>query len=201
MKLIVITQEKIVEEESEAINRLCEEGLTILHLRKPDYPKEAIAGLLREIRPEFHNRIVLHDHFSLAEKFDIKGIHLNRRNPESIKKEGITVSKSCHSIDEIEKLDSEITHAFLSPVFDSISKTRYKQAFTKEELLQAKDKHIINEKIMALGGITPENIPTAKELGFGGVAVLGSLWGNFFNDKNEQKLVERFKILQSISNQ
>ena len=32
------------------------------------------------------------------------------------------------------------------------------------------------EKVVALGGVTLQNIPQVKDFGFGGVAVLGDVW-------------------------
>ncbi len=201
MKLIVITQEQSWKNEAHCINLLFENGLELLHLRKPGYTKEEISALLNDISPCFHRNIVIHDHFSLLTKFDLKGIHLNRRNPVPIKKQGITISKSCHSLEEIKNWNDRISYAFLSPIFNSISKTGYQGAFTEEELQQAKEKNIINEKIIALGGITAENIPQIKSYGFGGIAVLGSLWEDIILDKNENNLLERFKKIQFISNE
>ena len=200
MKLIVITQEQSWKNEAHCINLLFENGLELLHLRKPGYTKEEISALLNDISPRFHRNIVTHDHFSLLTKFNLKGIHLNRRNPVPIEKQGITISKSCHSLEEIKKSDNHIDYAFLSPIFNSISKTGYQGAFTEEQLRQARKNNIINDKIIALGGITTENIPFIKKHGFGGIAVLGSLWGDIILDKNEENLLNRFNNFQLICN-
>jgi thiamine-phosphate pyrophosphorylase len=64
----------------------------------------------------------------------------------------------------------------LSPIFDSISKVGYKSAFTNDELLKASKDGIIDERVIALGGITPDKIPYLRELNFGGVAMLGSIY-------------------------
>ena len=88
---------------------------------------------------------------------------------------------------------------FLSPIFDSISKVGYSHAFTREQLLDAKSRHLINEEIIALGGIAQETIPLAAQYGFGGVAVLGSLWGNYLQNRDERALLQRFRNLQEIT--
>jgi threonine dehydrogenase-like Zn-dependent dehydrogenase len=44
-----------------------------------------------------------------------------------------------------------------------------------ETLLSAKASGLINERVIALGGISPKTIPHAAAYGFGGVAVLGAL--------------------------
>jgi thiamine-phosphate pyrophosphorylase len=64
----------------------------------------------------------------------------------------------------------------LSPVFDSISKGGYKAGFPEEILIGAADKGFIDNKVVALGGISSSNIQSVKKLGFGGVAVLGTVW-------------------------
>ena len=86
------------------------------------------------------------------------------------------LSVSCHSLEELSAHKAKFDYLFLSPIFDSISKKGYSGRFTREELLEARDNGLIDKKIIALGGITAGNIPIIRELGFGGVAVLGSVW-------------------------
>lgn len=62
---------------------------------------------------------------------------------------------------------------FLSPIFDSISKHGYGSAFSHETLRKAAAEGIIDEKVVALGGVTPENAGWLEKLGFGGAAMLG----------------------------
>lgn len=62
----------------------------------------------------------------------------------------------------------------MSPIYDSISKEGYNSPYTAEELRQAGKDKIIDGKVMALGGITPENILEVKDFGFGGAVVLGT---------------------------
>ena len=86
------------------------------------------------------------------------------------------LSISCHSLEELSAYKAKFDYLFLSPIFDSISKKGYSGRFTREQLLAARDNGLIDKKIIALGGITSGNIPIIRELGFGGVAVLGSVW-------------------------
>lgn len=69
----------------------------------------------------------------------------------------------------------ECDYLFLSPIFDSISKAGYRSAFSHEQLQRAADEGVIDRKVIALGGVTPERIPYLHSLGFGGVAMLGAL--------------------------
>lgn len=166
--IIAITSENYYPNESERINSILTSGeADRVHLRKPDWSQEEIETLINEINPELWDRIVLHDHFELVEKYPIGGIHLNSRNP--IKLEGArSVSKSLHSLEEIETANN-FDYFFISPVFDSISKPGYKTKFQLKEL----ERKIKGKKAIALGGVTPEKFPLLKEAGFYGAALLG----------------------------
>ena len=65
---------------------------------------------------------------------------------------------------------------FFSPDRRKIEHRGYRAAFTDDELLQAHRDGIIDDNVIALGGITPSNASKAIDLGFGGVAVLGDIW-------------------------
>ncbi len=174
---IVFTLPNFFEGEAEAITTMFQSGLLRLHLRKPDSTAEECRLLLRALPSVYHKRIVIHDHFELLNEFDLCGIHLNSRNPKAPEGWKGHVSVSCHSIEELEEKKKEnFSYLSLSPIFDSISKSGYCSAFTPEELHEARAKGIIDERVMALGGICHDNAEEALSYGFGGVMVLGDAW-------------------------
>ena len=129
MKLIVISSPTPVPNEHEIINSLFEEGLEIFHVHKPDFSKQEIKDFIQQIPSKYHNRIALHSDFP---KF--------------------------HSLEELKAHKEKYDYAFLSPIFDSISKEGYKSKFShrlhrtsqiKSELISA----ISGKYIIALGGI------------------------------------------------
>lgn len=77
----VVTTPTFFVEEDKIITALFEEGLDILHLRKPETPAMYSERLLTLIPEKYHRRIVTHEHFYLKEEFNLMGIHLNARNP------------------------------------------------------------------------------------------------------------------------
>lgn len=125
-------------------------------------------------------RIVLHDHHELCREFAVGGIHLNRRQPtvsDDLRHRSLTVSCSCHSIEEVALRKASVDYLFLSPIFDSISKAGYKSNFTIDELRTAADTGIIDSRVFALGGVTPDRLPLLQSIGSGGAAMLGAVWG------------------------
>ncbi len=151
-------------------------GLPTLHLRKPDASAEEVRRLLGDIPSEFHGRIVLHDQFALCGEFALRGVHLNGRNPLPPENHAGAVSRSCHTLDEVRRYKPECSYVTLSPIFDSISKRGYSSAFTSAQMEKARDEGIIDDKVIALGGITAERLPAVRRMGFGGAAVLGAIW-------------------------
>ena len=201
MRLIVISTEKIIRGEAEVLNLLFTKGMSVLHLRKPFSTAEELSSLLQAIETEFRDRIVLHDHFELYHSYGVKGIHLNRRNPEPLQGKTLSRSCSCHSVTECIEKSEKYDYLFLSPVFDSISKPGYGCRFSTEELVEANRNISFSEKVIALGGITSETIPLARQYGFKGVAVLGGLWGSYEFDLNEKKVCQRFDSLKKVCEQ
>ncbi|MDO4163659.1 MAG: thiamine phosphate synthase [Bacteroides sp.] len=176
MKLIVITLPHFFEGEAELLTALFHAGLEILHLRKPEASATDMERLLRQLPEEYLNRIVTHDHFSLATAWHLKGIHLNGRHPQAPDGYCGHISCSCHSLEEVERRKPECDYVFLSPIYDSISKIGYAAAYSPDTLRQAQIQGIIDERVIALGGISAEHLSEVQSLGFGGAALLGDVW-------------------------
>lgn len=195
MKIIVISSEKFSEGEDKAFNLLFEAGLETLHLRKPGAGEMQYDILLQKIDPKYYSRVVLHDHFLLAEKYNLKGVHLNRRNPGHSGSKHLSVSRSCHTIEELESY-KQYDYLFLSPIFNSISKSGYVSNFSEKDLSDAFSRRLIDSHVVALGGIDDSNIEKTASYGFGGVAVLGAVWQDFDIDHDFIQLMDRFQNLR-----
>lgn len=199
MKLIVITTPRFFQGEELILTRLLKEGLEHLHIRKPGCDSEALAALIKNIPAKYYPRIVLHDHFEIALELNLGGIHLNSRNKEIPAGFNGSISRSCHSLQEIQDMSESETYnyIFLSPICPSISKEGYGSGFPMEVLTEASAKSIINKKIIALGGMDQTTIPAIKPLNFGGVAVLGGLWGKNPSTDNTETIIKQYiKLVQ-----
>ena len=70
MKLILLSTADFFVEEDTIINALFEEGLDLLHLRKPGTEPVYSERLLTLLPEQWHNQIVVHEHFYLKEEFN-----------------------------------------------------------------------------------------------------------------------------------
>ena len=201
MKLIVVTAPTFFVEEDKIITALFEEGLDILHLRKPETPAMYSERLLTLIPAKYHKRIITHEHFYLQEEFSLMGIHLNTRNPKEPHDYSGHSSCTCHSLDEVQNKKHFYDYLFLSPIYNCITKSGVTSGFTAEELRQAGKSKVIDSRVMALGGITPDNILEIKDYGFGGAVVMGDLWNKFnaCTDRDYLEVIRHFKKLKKMA--
>ena len=181
MKLIVITTPTFFEGEAEALNLLLEAGVDRIHIRKPDSERHTFEVLIQAIRPEYLDRITIHDHHAIAVEKGLGGIHLNRRNPVAPAGFNGLVSRSCHSLEELVQHKQTSDYLFLSPIFDSLSKVGYESQFSLDTLEKASRQGIIDEKVIALGGLSRQTIPT---------------WGKTPETLSKDELLRRYKSIQ-----
>lgn len=174
MKLIVISNSTPVANEAASINRLFDEGLEIFHIRKKVFTEKEMREYIESIAEKHFNKLVLHSHYHLAKEYDLKGIHISAKKKNIDSKKAISVS--FHSLNEIEKFAESFGYGFLSPIFNSISKKRYKSSFNLDELKS----FLKNEKkkIIALGGVDENKFDQLKDINFAGIALLGAIWTN-----------------------
>lgn len=176
MQIIVITSPEFIPGEASLINTLFEGGVDRVHIRKPKVSADGHRLLIEGIDSRWHSRLSLHDHHEIAVDYGC-GIHLNARNPIPPKgSENLTFSASCHSVSEVAERKQQCDYVFMSPIFNSISKQGYAAAYSEEELLDALRRSIIDRRVIALGGVTPDRLPYLEGLGFGGGAFLGHVW-------------------------
>ena len=166
--IIAITSSDLYPNEAARITELLDSGrVHYVHIRKPGWTLPQTSDLISRIPARLYPKLKLHDHFTLMERYHLRGVHLNSRNPLP-PQNCSSISKSCHSLEELSDIES-YEYVTLSPVFDSISKTGYKAAFNHDEL----KKELSGKRVVALGGVTPDKFDYLKSLGFCGAALLG----------------------------
>lgn len=176
MKIIAITTPKIISDDDYIIRGLLDNGVDIVHLRKPESTIDECRVLLSNLGEEYRARIVVHDYPELYYEFSLMGVHINKNIgtlPDGY--DGLR-TRSCHSFEEVVRYKDECDYLFLSPIFDSISKAGYHSAFDECSLRQASISGVIDSRVIALGGVTFNKIDYLRNLNFGGVAMSGAIY-------------------------
>lgn len=191
--LIVISDSDFKPDEATIVNELFRAGLDLFHIRKYGADEKELSELIEGIDTKYREKLVLNHHHELGINLGLKRFHYSERDRKAWKKKNwhginneFVYSTSVHTMEEYNELHSHFSYAFLSPVFDSISKADYKAV--KFDF----SKHENNEtKLIGLGGVQGNNAQQAIQMGFDGVALLGAIWNSenpievFENIKNE----------------
>jgi thiamine-phosphate pyrophosphorylase len=183
MKLVVISAEQDHPRETAVVEALFAAGLQRYHVRKPHASAKQLEGWLRAISAEWRSRIVLHQHHELVDELALGGRHWRDDGlaPLAPPRDGGVTSRSCHDLAALRGALGGYDSVFFGPVFPSLSKVGHgpRSDFSLDkvsERLNARTSFERQTAVLALGGITGEKIPQARELGFDGVAVLGAIW-------------------------
>jgi thiamine-phosphate pyrophosphorylase len=178
VKLIVISPEAEDAREHAVLAQLFAAGLTSYHLRKPAWSRDQLATWLRSLPVEFHPRIVVHSHHELAAEFTLGGLH--ERDEPKAKSNPIGYSwrsRAVHDLAVLRVFLGAYDRLLVSPVFPSFSKPGYgSSGILSESYLRAVLALPRRAEVIALGGIDASRIAACRELGFDGVAVLGTVW-------------------------
>ncbi|KAA0127884.1 thiamine phosphate synthase [Chryseobacterium sp. SN22] len=175
--IIVITPEQPVPNEIEIINELFQEGLELLHVRKPVMDAAAMRNYIKNIDSGYHEQLVLYSHYILAEEFGTSRLYFKESERPNIPDhffEEYIVSTSVHSINCFNTLDARWEYALISPVFPSISKRGYGNGTKILESIRQREND--DSGLIALGGINKHNIKTVFSEDVDGAALLGAIW-------------------------
>lgn len=182
-KFIVISPSELLPDEQTVLTDLFSNGLNLFHLRKPAFSKKKMEQYIQQIPEKFYSKIVIHSHYELTLKYNLKGIHLTentRKNKLNTLLKNKSISASFHNLQDLQSHRRMYDYVFLSPIFNSLSKKNYKSNFDLNDVeyilnsFRKRKKYI--PQVIALGGIEIDNINLVKQAGFSGAAVLGAIW-------------------------
>lgn len=179
--IVLIAPQKDIEDETQILNQLLESDLEGYHLSKPNKNYQEHVDFLKEINPDYHNRIVLHNFHELTNDFDLKGIHFEEQQRrkyietptryfKDLKLFGKTISSSFSELNDLVDSDFEFDYHLLSPIFSSEN-----QPNSEGSQIDVSD---VDKLIIGMGGIDAHNIHKVFNLGYQGVAVLESVWNS-----------------------
>ena len=129
------------------------------------------------------------------------GIHVNRRHPDLPQGYRGPVTRTCYSLQEVAQYRGHCQYIFLRNVFDSISEPENVASFTPQELHDAMRSGLIGRDVMAEGGVSLENMPLVRDMGFGGAVIRGDLWKRFniHSGCDFKEVIAHFRRLRKAS--
>ena len=187
-KLHYITQGSTSEEHLENIQRACSSGAEWIQLRlKKLDPKTILetAKKAREITAHFQTRLIINDYYKVAKEVNADGVHLGKKDTCPLKARNYlgkfyTIGGTANTLDDCKKLlEEKVDYIGLGP---------FRFTETKKNLspvlgtvgYQVLLKELKTETpIIAIGGITIEDVPEIINTGVYGIAVSGEITKDF----------------------
>jgi thiamine-phosphate pyrophosphorylase len=186
MKIIAITNPYSIKFEESIINRLFSEGLTSLHIRKPEFSKQDYISFITNIDEKYHDRIVLHQYYSLTKVFNIHSIHIPYDELKSkvssfiINTFAISHDKKIHKVTTLSHYKSLLGNlggadeAFLGPIFSKAAADIANPVMNIDRLTIALAK--CDKPVAALGGVSINTIDALLNIGFERVVLQSAIW-------------------------
>jgi thiamine-phosphate pyrophosphorylase len=157
--------------------RALQQGVEIVQVREKDLPARDLSALVKrvlELPNPNRSRIVVNTRADVALACGADGVHLpgdsvSPRLLRAIAPRGFWIGVSAHSLAEVRGAEAEgADYVFFSPVFPTISKAMTGEAQGLDRLRDAA--RSVNIPVLALGGVTRDNVPECLAAGAAGVA-------------------------------
>lgn len=171
----------------EEIRNAVEGGCKWVQLRMKDSSKDEIievAEKAKEICKDSDCILVVDDHVDIAKELELDGVHLgkNDMNPNEARKilgEEFIIGATANTFDDIQNLRHlDIDYIGLGPFRFTSTKEKLSPILGIDgytSIINQKNDASINIPIVAIGGITYDDIESIMETGVNGIAVSGSL--------------------------
>ncbi len=199
-KLHYISQGKTLREQLENIQSACASGAELVQLRIKNASKLDIlktAKEARDITGHFQTRLIINDYYKIAKEVKADGVHLGKTDasPEEARTHLASwqiIGGTANSIQDCKTL--------ISQQVDYIGLGPYKYTNTKENLspiigLNGYLKILTELKtklpIIAIGGITLNDVDRILETGIYGIAASGEITKNFKTISSFHKLLRK----------
>ncbi|WP_405383037.1 thiamine phosphate synthase [Maribacter sp. LLG6340-A2] len=198
-KLHYISQGKTVDEHVENIQKACSAGAELVQLRLKNIKANTVlktAEKAREITAHFQTRLIINDYYQVAKEVKADGVHLGQNDTCPL-----TARKHLYSWQIIGGTANTLEQAetLLAKKVDYIGMGPYRFTLTKANLSPvlglAGYTAILEElntqvPIIAIGGITIEDVPEILKTGVYGIAASGEITTNFNRIKDFKKLLQ-----------
>ena len=206
-KLHYISQGKTVEEHLTNINNACTSGIELVQLRLKKFKEASIleaAEKAREITGRFQTRLIINDYYKIAKIVKADGVHLGQSDtcPSIARKHLYSwqlVGGTANTLEDCKTL--------LSKNVDYIGMGPFRFTLTKENLSPVLGldgytnilKNLDTETpIIAVGGITLDDVSDIMKTGVHGIAVSGAITTDFNRIGKFRQLIAGDEVQEKV---
>lgn len=198
-KLHYISQGNSPKDHLDNIQKACSSGVELVQLRLKDVSEKKtlkIATQAREITSHFQTRLIINDYYKIAKTVKADGVHLGKTDvcPTLARKHLHTwqmIGGTANTLQDCETLlDKQIDYMSLGPFRATTTKTNASPVLGLKGYSAITDVLKTPIPIIAVGGITTNDVTDLLELGISGLAVSEAITQDFDSIKTFNQLLK-----------
>lgn len=197
-KLQYISQGATPQEHLDNIQSACASGAEWIQLRLKNLDDKTIletAKRAREITAHFQTKLIINDHYKVAIEIKADGVHLGKADacPESVRKELYSwqiIGGTANTLEDCEALiDKKVDYIGLGPFRFTKTKDNLSPVLGEKGYLTILEELKTDIPVIAIGGITQNDVLDILITGVYGIAVSGEITRNFNSIFNFKEII------------
>ena len=208
-KLHYISQGKTPEEHLENIQKACTSGAELVQLRLKNVKKSVVlktAEKAREITAHFQTRLIINDHYQIAKDVKADGVHLGKTDadPAVARKflgDYYIIGGTANTLDDCLALVKKgVNYIGLGPFRFTTTKENLSPIIPLIGYQSIVEELKSDMPIIAIGGITIEDVPEILKTGVYGIAASGEITKDFNKINGFHKLLKASSTNEQLWN-
>jgi len=197
-KLHYISQGNTHKEHIENIQKACTSGAELVQLRLKNVSENKILKLAtqaREITSHFQTRLIINDHYKIAKEIKADGVHLGKTDtcPTIARKELYSwqiIGGTANTLEDCQTLITKnVDYIGLGPFKFTKTKANLSPVLGLEGYAAIIDALQTETPVLAIGGITLEDVTAILNTGISGIAISGQITQDFDRVKQFNQLL------------
>lgn len=198
-KLHYISQGATPKEHLENIQNACQSGAELVQLRLKDLSDKKVlktAEEAREITNHFQTRLIINDYYKIAKEVKADGVHLglSDTNPKTARKELYSwqiIGGTANTLQDCEqRINEGVDYIGLGPFRFTTTKDNLSPVLGIEGYRLIIEELKTETPMIAIGGITINDIPEILNTGISGIAMSGEITKDFNQIRNIHKILQ-----------
>ncbi|GGF65995.1 thiamine phosphate synthase [Wenyingzhuangia marina] len=198
-KLHYISQGATPKEHLENIQNACHSGAELVQLRLKNLSDKKIlktALEAREITNHFQTRLIINDHYKIAKEVKADGVHLGKSDgcPTEVRKHLYSwqiIGGTANTLEDCKTLiNKEVDYIGLGPFRFTTTKENLSPVLGLDGYSLIIEELKTETPIIAIGGITENDIPELLKTGVSGIAMSGEITRDFNKIRSLNKLLQ-----------
>ncbi|APY10667.1 thiamine-phosphate diphosphorylase [Seonamhaeicola sp. S2-3] len=187
-KLHYISQGNTPKEHLENIRKACQYGAELVQLRLKNVSEKKIlktAEEARDITSHFQTRLIINDHYKIVEAVNADGVHLGKTDANPIiarktLKSWQIIGGTANTLDDCQqRIKEKVDYIGLGPFRFTTTKKQLSPILGANGYLSIIDALNASIPIIAIGGITINDVPELLKTGIHGIAISGEITRDF----------------------